>query len=178
MLNPSDFFAGPSIFYNFAAMKEKKTIRVDVCVIDPYVNNQQFVVPRSEYSYLPDSLCQEEITALTIRNFPVINTIYPTHFEIDVPVPCVLNIDTLKRAFQNEIYARVEENKRIDRENRMNMREPYEKYCEEKERSGRQPERLKYIKSWDLSKYGYSERQHVSVPYGEIVSWSVVQEYK
>lgn len=159
-------------------MEEKRTIKVDVCVVNPYIQNMQIVVPRNDYSYIPDSLQLEEVRELTIRNVPFSNGTYPSHFEIDVPVPCILNFDTIKDAFENEIQHRTYENQRIDKENRMNKRVPYEKYCEETERQGRQPMRLEYMKSWDLTKYGYKEQEHISVPYGEVVSWSVIQQYE
>lgn len=171
-------FARLRKFRNFAPMEEKRTIKIDVCIIDPYMQNMQIVVPRNEYSYIPDSLEPEEFRAMTIRNVPFPVGTIPTHFVIDVPVPCTLNFETVKKAFQDEIDHRRYENQRIDKENRLNKRVPYEKYCEEKERQGRQPERLEYVKSWDLSKYGYNEQSHVSVPYGEVVSWSVIQQYE
>lgn len=159
-------------------MENNRTIRVDVSVVSPCQFDVQVVVPKYYQSYNLDNIGDMKLEDFKIDNVHLINIINHTHYEIDIPVPCVLNHVTVSKYWKEYVDQCIQRNIEIDRENKMNKRIPYEKYCAEQEGKGIKPSRLQYMNSHELSKYGYKEQYHVIIPSGEVVAWSVVEEFK
>ena len=158
-------------------MNEKRYVTVDVSVSNMSNFDTQVIVPKYYQSYYGDNIGDMHLEDLRIENLHMTHIFDHSHYEIEIPKPCRIDFETVKKYWNEFVQARVQKNKEIDKENKMNMRIPYEKYCAECENKMSKPSRLEYVKSHDLSKYGYKEQFHVAVPSGDVVGWSIVQEF-
>lgn len=157
-------------------MEEKRYVTVDVSVSNMNNFNTQVIVPKYYQSYCGDSIIDMHLEDLRIENLHMTHIFDYSHYEIEIPKSCRIDFETVKKYWNEFVQAR-SKNKEIDKENKMNMRISYEEYCAECENKMSKPSRLEFIKSWDLTKYGYKEQSHVAVPSGDVVGWSIVQEF-
>ena len=159
-------------------MDNNNSIRIDVTVISPCTMDVQYIAPKFYQSYNLNDIGDMKMEDMMINNMHLLSFINHVHYEIDIPTPCILNHETVKKHWRTYVSECQKKNVEIDHENKMNKRIPYEKYCAEQENKGSKPCRLEYLKYYELTQYGYKEQSHVTVPDGEVVAWSVVQEFK